>query len=88
MSPPSIPISALGLPVGAVPPRFAEALAVFRDAMSRCQAAGIPAHSALSAALVELMPRLISAYGGDGLADVLRTLAAQVADTDTPATRQ
>ncbi|TWB52709.1 hypothetical protein [Nitrospirillum viridazoti] len=70
--------AALGLPPGVVPPRFAEALLTFQGALSRCEAAGIPAHSALAAGLVELLPRLIAVYGAEGVADVLATLAAHV----------
>ncbi|MBB6254139.1 hypothetical protein [Nitrospirillum iridis] len=73
------PTAALGLAPGVVPPRFTEAMAIFQGAVALCEAAGIPAHSALAAALVDLLPRLITAYGADGVADVLATLAAQVA---------
>ncbi|MEE3625782.1 hypothetical protein UCD39_17625 [Nitrospirillum sp. BR 11752] len=70
--------AALGLSPGMVPPRFAEALFTFQGALERCEAAGIPGHSVLAAALVELMPRLVTAYGADGVADMLATLAIHI----------
>lgn len=84
----SIPLSAPGLPDGVIPPRFAEALETFRGAMARCEAAGIPSHSVVAAALVDLMPRLVAVYGASGVADVLGTLALYVAEDDAGVTRQ
>ncbi|WP_044558758.1 hypothetical protein [Azospirillum sp. B4] len=84
----SIPIHAPGLTDGVIPPRFGEALETFRGAMARCEAAGIPSHSAVAAALVDLMPRLVAIYGAGGVADVLGTLAVYVAQDEDGVTRQ
>ena len=61
------------------PPRFAEALEQVRAVIARCDNAGIPSDTLIAAPMTELMPRLVQAYGSDGVAAVLNQLALDLA---------
>ena len=61
------------------PPRFAEALQQVRAVIARCDNAGIPSDALIVALMTELMPRLVQAYGSDGVAAVLNQLALNLA---------
>ena len=61
------------------PPRFAEALQQVRAVIARCDNAGIPSDALIVALMTELMPRLVQAYGSDGVAAVLNQLALDLA---------
>ena len=61
------------------PPRFAEALEQVRAVIARRDNAGIPGDTLIAALMTELMPRLVQAYGSDGVAAVLNQLALDLA---------
>ena len=67
-----------------LPPRLADALAEVRAAIARCDEAGIPKDTVLAALMTELMPRLVEAYGPDGVASVLGQLAGEISTSGRP----
>lgn len=62
------------------PPRFKEAVEQVRAMSDRCGSAGIPNETILAALLIELMPRLVDAYGSVGVAAMLGRLAREIAE--------
>lgn len=64
-----------------LPPGFAEALEQVRAVIARCEKAGIPNDTLLAALMTELMPRLVRAYGPDGVASVLNQLALDLSSS-------
>ena len=62
-----------------LPPRFVEALDQLRAVIARCDKAGIPSDTLIAALMTELMPRLVQAYGSNGVAAVLNQLALDLA---------
>ncbi len=62
-----------------LPPRFVEALDQVRAVIARCDKAGIPSDTLIAALMTELMPRLVQAYGSNGVAAVLNQLALDLA---------
>ena len=63
------------------PPRFADAVDATRSMIAACEAEGIPADSILAAMMVELLPRMVAAYGQQGVVGILHRFAAEIADT-------
>ena len=61
-----------------LPPRFAEALEQVRAVIVHCDKAGIPSDTPIAALMTELMPRLVQAYGSNGVAAVLNQLALEL----------
>ena len=49
--------------------------------IAACEAEGIPADSILAAMMVELLPRMVAAYGQQGVVGILHRFAAEIADT-------
>ncbi len=66
------------------PPLFSDALTEVRAAIARCDTAGIPRDTMLAALLTELMPRLVEAYGPDGVSSVLGELAREISAAGGP----
>ena len=71
-----------------LPPRFAEALEQVRAVIARCDKAGIPSDTLTAALMTELMPRLVQAYGSNGVAAVLNQLALDLASVGSAQTNQ
>ena len=67
-----------------LPPRFADAVAEVRSAIARCDDAGIPRDTVLAALMTELMPRLVEAYGSNGVASALSELAREILASGSP----
>jgi glycogen debranching enzyme len=65
-----------------LPHRFDEARGLFIDLFRRGDHARIPRQTMLAAAMVEVVPRLVSLYGGAGAAAILVKLADQVSVDD------
>jgi hypothetical protein len=65
-----------------VPHRFDEARGLFADLFLRGDRGSIPLQTMLAAALVEVVPKLVSLYGGAGVAAILVKLANQVSMDD------
>jgi hypothetical protein len=65
-----------------LPNRFDEARELLADLFRRGDRANIPPQTMLAAAMVELMPRLVSLYGGPGAAMILVKLADQFSAED------
>lgn len=63
------------------PPRFGEALDVLRQAIFRCEQAGISADTILAAAMTDMVSRLVEAYGEEAVAATLHSLAEEVASS-------
>ena len=61
-----------------LPPRFAEVLEQVRAVIVHCDTAGIPSDTLIAALMTELMPRLVQAYGSNGVAAVLNQLALEL----------
>jgi hypothetical protein len=72
------------VPDDAIPPRFEEAMELIQELNSRCRQAQIPEATQISALMVELMPRLVQAYGPDGVTAMLGELINEIAG-DQPA---
>lgn len=68
----------------ALPPRFSEVIDEIRAAIGRCESENVPADSILAAVMVELMPRLVGAYGEQRVARLLTYLAAHLGDVPLP----
>jgi hypothetical protein len=67
------------------PPRFSEARIAISQVLDGCEAQGVPRHSFLAAAMVEILPRLVDLYGPDGAARILGKLTHEIiADHRTP----
>ncbi len=67
-----------------LPPRLADALGFVRRAIADCERSGIPRDTTLAALMVELMPRLVEAYGAQGVAALLGRLADEVGSGGPP----
>jgi len=65
-----------------LPCRFDEATRLLADLFQRGDHARIPRQTMLAAAMVEVVPRLVSLYGGVGAAAILVKLADQVSIDD------
>ncbi|WP_282611367.1 hypothetical protein [Pelagibius sp. Alg239-R121] len=63
-----------------LPSRLSDALAELRAAIARCDQAGIPEDTTLAALTVEVMPRLVEAYGASAAAVMLGELAKEISD--------
>ena len=57
------------------PPRFAEALEQVRAVIAPCDKAGIPSDTLIAALMTGLIPRLVQAYGSNGVAAVIGSVA-------------
>jgi len=57
------------------PEGFLEARQQIRAALAACDDAGLPAETVTTALLAEVMPRLVAAYGPNGVAEMLKRLA-------------
>lgn len=66
------------IPDDAFPPRFEEALEQIQELNSRCQQAQIPEATQISALMVELMPRLVQAYGPEGVIAMFNQLITEI----------
>lgn len=69
------------IPNNAFPPRFGEAMKLIHELNNRCQQAQISEATQVSALMVELMPRLVKAYGTDGVAMMLGELINEITGT-------
>jgi hypothetical protein len=65
-----------------VPPRFDEARGLFTELFLHGDRGLIPLQTLLAAAMVEVVPKLVSLYGGAGVAAILIKLANQVSMDD------
>ena len=65
-----------------IPPRFEEATELLDDVFRRGDQRGIPRQIMLAAAMTDLVPRLVSQFGGAGVAAILLKLANQVSIDD------
>jgi len=61
---------------GRLPPRFAEAQALLRQAIARAEASGIADDTLAATLLSEAMPRLVSAYGPAHASRIIAMFAA------------
>ena len=52
--------------------------------MERCEKAGIPNDTMLAALMTELVPRLVEAYGPNGVATMLNRLAREISNSGEP----
>jgi hypothetical protein len=66
------------------PPRFTEAVEIVRAAIRQCEQREIPVDSILAALMTELLPRLVAAYGPQGVAGVFGRLAGEIATGGAP----
>jgi hypothetical protein len=61
-----------------IPYRFEEAMDLLAELSQRSDRRGIPEQTLLAATMTTLIPRLVSLYGGSGVAAILLKLADQV----------
>ena len=71
-----------------LPPRFAEALDQVCAMIVRCDKAGIPNDTLIAVLMTELKPRLVQAYGSNGVAAVLNQLALDLASVGSAQTNR
>ena len=71
-----------------LPPRFAGALEQVWAVKARCDKAGIPSDTLIAALMTELMPRLVQAYGSNGVAVVLNQLALELSSAGSAQTNR
>tara|TARA_R110002094_G_scaffold55146_2_gene66196 strand:- start:67 stop:378 length:312 start_codon:yes stop_codon:yes gene_type:complete len=68
-----------GMSNDAIPPRFDEAMTQIQKMNKLCDQAQIPEQTQISALMVELMPRLVKAYGPHGVITMLGALRHEIA---------
>ena len=59
-----------------------------RAVIARCDKVGIPSDTLIAALMTELMPRLVQAYGSNGVAVVLNQLALELSSAGSAQTNR